>query len=481
MDIALLVFGLMILWLVLRLLRFDDPNPIYNAWLYLLGVPTILIATSMLSRVLTNDWIEKSIQFGFLLSVGLHLLLMVFAVNVVLFTSPFPSKMQKVGAAAASDPTRMPQYFQASNSMIASRPDYLKPAKTEQTEALPTLEPSQRPDESAKLTMDVVKDEIEPTLSEKAFNKPRREASPSQPSVASTAEKLGRPDTTKPLEPQQNEIDVPNVQSSQSLPSLELQAATTDMERGEPQSTSSSSLVEMPKAKIEIESRANQGSSSGVLRHDVVRDENQRNLALEKSLNRTASDLPERPSLLRRGTPEPLPLDKSITATVPVPNLGNQSAKTASDNPSERDTEIRSRSNDSRTSTRQTIDLAKLNGVSGLEPSVGRMAPNQGQGASAKSNSSAILMDSTFLADPRLARNDLSGSRRPDQQVGESLAAPTAGQSVPNVGGAAVPPSGSNADGDLSRAMSSRVICKSRIAGNPGRAKVVAEKAIKGI
>jgi hypothetical protein len=66
LDAALLLFGLMVLLMVLRLLRFDDPNPLNNAWLYLLGVPTILIATSMITRVLANDWIEKSIQFGFL-------------------------------------------------------------------------------------------------------------------------------------------------------------------------------------------------------------------------------------------------------------------------------------------------------------------------------------------------------------------------------------------------------------------------------
>jgi hypothetical protein len=456
MDAALLIFGLMVLLLVLRLLRFDDPNPFYNAWLYLLGVPTILIATSMLSRVLTNDWIEKSIQFGFLLSVGLHLLLMIFAVNVVLFTGPFPSDQRKDGGASASQPSTMPQYFQPSNSKMPSRPDYLKPVETVQSEALPTLDPSQRPDESAKLSIDVMKDELKPTLSDKPFNKPRREASPSQPSIASTAEKLGRPDITKPLDPQTNEIDIPNLQSTQPTPSLELKAAAADMGREDIQSISGTSLADMPKAKMEIESRSNQGSQAGMLRSDAIRDETQRNRELEKSLNRAASDLPERPSLLQRGTTDTSPIDKPMAANVPIPKLGNLSAKTASDNPSARNTDMRSRSNDSRASTRQSVDMANLNGVSGLEPSLGRTAPNLGQGYSAKDNSSAILSDKTFLADPRLARNDLSGGRRPDQQVGESLSAPAAGQAVPNVGGAVVPLSGSNADGGLSQAMSPR-------------------------
>lgn len=455
MDAALLLFGLMVLLLVLRLLRFDDPNPLSNAWLYLLGVPTILIATSMITRVLANDWIEKSIQLGFLVSVGLHLLFMVFAVNLVLFSSYFPAEIQKVAVVTASQKSTMPQYFQPANAMMQSRPDYLKPVKTEQNEAQPALDPTQRAEESAKLSLDVIKDEIKPTLSEKPFNKPRREASPSQPSISSTAERLERPDTTKSLDRQQNEIDIPNLQASQPTPSLEVKAAAAEMNRGDIQSPNSNSLAEMPKAKIEIDSRANRGTKAGVPRSDVTREENRRNRELEKSLNRAASDLPERPSLLQRGTPDKSTLDKPMAANVPIPKLGTLSAKTASENPSERNTDVRSRSNDSRASTRQSVELANLNGVSGLEPSLGRTAPNLGQGSSAKSNTSAILSDNTFLADPRLAMNDLSGGRRMDRQSGESLTAPTSGQPVPNVGGTTPQPAFST-DGDLSQAMSSR-------------------------
>ncbi len=455
MDAALLLFGLMVLLLVLRLLRFDDPNPLYNAWLYLLGVPTILIATSMITRVLANDWIEKSIQLGFLVSVGLHLVFMVFAVNVVLFSSYFPAEIQKVAVVTASQKSTMPQYFQPASSIMQSRPDYLKPVKTEQNEAQPALEPTQRAEESAKLSLDVIKDEIKPTLSEKPFNKPRREASPSQPSISSTAERLDRPDTTKSLDRQQNEISIPNLQSSTPRPSLELKAAAADMSRGDIPSPISNSLAEMPKAKIEIDSRANQGTKAGVPRSDATREENQRNRELEKSLNRAASDLPERPSLLQRGTPDTSALDKPMAANVPVPKLGTLSAKTASENPSERNTDVRLRSNDSRASTRQSVEIANLNGVSGLEPSLGRTSPNLGQGSSAKNNSSAILSDNTFLADPRLAMNDLSGGRRLDRQSGESLTAPASGQPVPNVGGK-IPQPASSTDGDLSQAMSSR-------------------------
>jgi len=478
LDAALLLFGLMVLLMVLRLLRFDDPNPLNNAWLYLLGVPTILIATSMITRVLANDWIEKSIQFGFLLSVGLHLLLMVFAVNMVLFSSYFPAEIQKVAVVTASQKSTMPQYFQPANAKMESRPDYLKPVKTEQNEAQPALDPRQRPEESAKLSIDVVKDEIKPTLSEKPFNKPRREAAPSQPTISSSAERLDRPDTAKAMDRQQNEIDIPNLQSTQPTPSLELKAAAADLSRSDAQTPSSNSLAEMPKAKIEIESRASQGTLAGAPRSDNAREENRRNRELEKSLNRAASELPERPSSLQRGTPDTSLLDKPMAANVPIPKLGTLSAETASDNPSERNTDMSSRSKDSRASTRPSVEMANLNGVTGLEPSLGRSSPNLGQGASAKNNSSAILSDNTFLMDPRLSMKDFSGDRRLERQLGESLSAPALGQPVPNVGSTAILQPASNADGDLSQALSPRSdLQKSDIRKQPSGGKSLGGKS----
>ena len=49
----------------------------------------------MITRALANDMVEKSIQLGFLFSVGLHLALVFFAVNVVLFSSHWPAEIQK--------------------------------------------------------------------------------------------------------------------------------------------------------------------------------------------------------------------------------------------------------------------------------------------------------------------------------------------------------------------------------------------------
>ena len=67
LDLALALLGGLVLFLVLRLLSFEDSDPLKNAWTYVLGVPTVLVAVSMLTHVLSNETVERSIQIGFLL------------------------------------------------------------------------------------------------------------------------------------------------------------------------------------------------------------------------------------------------------------------------------------------------------------------------------------------------------------------------------------------------------------------------------
>ena len=264
LDAAMLLLGLMVLLLVVRLMRFDDPRPLTNAWSYLLGVPTILIATSMITRVLANDVVEKSIQLGLLFSVGLHLLLLLLSVNLVLFSSIGPTEKQEVAVVAASNKSKSTQYFQPTILDRESRPDYLKPVQTEQIVVQSTLELPRRPDESAKLNIDVVKDEIKPNLQEKPFIKPRKEASPSQPAISSTSKLLGRPDLQNAFDGHRTKIDVPVTNSSPTTQSQDLQAAETDLTRATTPTRNSIAIADMSKAKLEIERRAVPRQSVGV-------------------------------------------------------------------------------------------------------------------------------------------------------------------------------------------------------------------------
>jgi hypothetical protein len=454
LDAALLFLGMMVLLLVLKLLSFDDPNPLNNAWLYVLGVPTCLIATSMITRVLANDVIEKSIQLGFLLSVGLHLCFMFFAVNMVLFGSYWPTEMQKLAIVPAAQKVTTAQFFQPASANEA-RPDYLKPAKTEQHVAQEILDLTQKAIESAKLNVDVSKDEIKPTLADKQFIKPRKEASPSQPTISSTAEKLDRPDPNKSLDRQERSIDVPTLKSAQPTPSQVLSAAAMDVDRVAPPSLKNNALSAMPPAKLDIESRVNQGSEKGIRKSSKVRDEKSTNRELETALNRTASDLPDRPSPLQRSIRD-TEQDKPLTADVPVPRLGAPLVQNDSDSPSERSTEMSSRSNSSKSSSTQSMDLAKLQSGVKLEPNLGRSLSFANQGANTKTDRSLALSDGSFLSDPRFALKDAGGVKRPERIPEGAVTAPAASQPVPTEGGRPTIVPDSTAIGELSEAMASR-------------------------
>jgi len=85
-DLAIGLLGFLVMMMVLRVFRFDDPRVLYNAWTYCLAIPTVIVGSTMLAHVLIPQSAERSIQTGFLLSVLMHLGLTVAAINTVLFS-----------------------------------------------------------------------------------------------------------------------------------------------------------------------------------------------------------------------------------------------------------------------------------------------------------------------------------------------------------------------------------------------------------
>lgn len=293
MDLALLLLGMAVLLLVLRLLKFDDPNPLYNAWVYLLGIPTSLIAISMLTRVLASDTVEKSIQLGFLISVTVHLLLIFFAASLVLFKSSLMADAQQVVREMVSNKTSAPQYFQPSSSKAETRPDYLKPVPTTQNDAQPTLDPQQRADESAKLSLEVAQDQFEPQLNEQPFNKPRREAAASQPTITSAAKPLERPETNKNFDASETEIAVPTLRTSPSNPTQSLQASETKLRVKSSLAQKQNSLAEMLDAKVDTKSPTRLGPTqekmSAKLSSDPTRTDRELEIAMNRSIRESSN------------------------------------------------------------------------------------------------------------------------------------------------------------------------------------------------
>ncbi|MEQ1825156.1 MAG: prenyltransferase/squalene oxidase repeat-containing protein [Pirellula sp.] len=412
LDSSLLLLGMLVMLMVFKLFRFDDPNPIHNAWTYIIGVPTVLIVISMLTRVLTNDYVEKSIQLGFLISVGMHLFLMVAALNVVLFSQHWPSDVKKVALEAASKTVKAPQFFEPQKSASESRPDYLKPAATQQNTANSDLEPDQQKPQPTKLDIEVAKDEIEPTLAEKAFDKRRAEAAPSQPTISSTAERLDRPDLSKLLEQPKNAIDIPDLEPSHPATPRDLQASDIEAQRAYINRREGDVLNPLLQSELKLDNMTNLGSARGLKDRTELTNERKLDRELDKSMTRSNA-VSERPSPIKQQRQDQP--DKLSQSSVPLPKLGTPAPGALMDRPMDRETPIPSRSGDARTAANSSLSVSELTDKSRIEPSFGRGKPMPNTAKSPPSVPASAPNENAFLADPRFAMNNALSQHRPNR------------------------------------------------------------------
>lgn len=128
LDLGIGLLGVLVMIAVFRVLRFDDPRILYNAWTYCLAIPTVIIGSTMLAHVLIPQSAERSIQTGFLLSVLVHLGLTVAAINTVLFSGLWQegSETMEVKLQAMSQGTSFQPPVETSEP---SRPDYMRPVQ----------------------------------------------------------------------------------------------------------------------------------------------------------------------------------------------------------------------------------------------------------------------------------------------------------------------------------------------------------------
>ena len=433
LDAALMLLGVLVLLLVVRLLSFDDPNPFYNAWTYLLAIPTVLIATSMLTRVLANDLVEKSVQLGFLISVLVHLFLTLFALNVVLFQEPWTSKANQV-AAEATSPVKMPKYFEQMNPQSDARPDYLQPVKTDSTKAEKAIDPDKRPDEPAKLDAMATKDSLEPSLTEKPFEQPRREATPSQPAITSTAKQLDRPDPTKTADNLTSIIEVPETEvkkepEPQALRPADLQPDGIELDPSR-QDAKQGPIADSAFMNSPLPAQPEKPNVAPKLGDRSLTQPKSNEKEMDKALDRISEALPIRhdaKKLLERSQSS---VSEPARSSVPVPQLPSRSeiADQRSDLSAERDTGMQERSRDwtkagsSRTGTIPTMSTPQL------EPSVSR-ASELGTQQRSKNNSSGVPNENSFLTDPRFAQQgQLQGARARESNL--AISPPAASQPI---------------------------------------------------
>jgi len=130
LDLGILFLGILVMLAILRVLRFDDPRILYNAWTYCLAVPTAMISSAMLAHAMLPNSAERSIQAGFLLSVLVHLGLTFAAINTVLFSGLWKdgSEQIEMRLATMSEGTSFESSSASSNPSV---PDFLRPVQSQ--------------------------------------------------------------------------------------------------------------------------------------------------------------------------------------------------------------------------------------------------------------------------------------------------------------------------------------------------------------
>lgn len=263
LDLALLLFGLLVLFLVTRILRFDDPSLLNNAWTYFLLVPTVLIGSAMLARVLVSEQAERSIQAGFLLSVLVHLGLTYAAIHTVLFAGSGSQGEQRAVAQAnkkqLQDTSRAASFvppverMQADGKISNTKPDYLRPVEIDQTpeDTIDFQPQTQAPRALERLDRDGFDLPLDPALRTEVDLEDTQRAKDalSEPELAVTEmERMGRSESQERLEQRS-----PGGQQKIEYESAPVDALTQDgvmvgrapsLERLTPASSSSSTLSE---------------------------------------------------------------------------------------------------------------------------------------------------------------------------------------------------------------------------------------------
>lgn len=133
LDLSIAALAGLVLYLVVTQLKFDDPRPLFNAWTYAVAVPVIALVLAIICHGLVSRQVQKSIQLGFLFSVFVHLLLLLLAINVIIFSNYFPDAF--TGTKRERNPVRqtVPEYLFQTPNESASAPDWTKPVEVETT------------------------------------------------------------------------------------------------------------------------------------------------------------------------------------------------------------------------------------------------------------------------------------------------------------------------------------------------------------
>ena len=251
LNVVLFLLGLSVLGVAFAFLDIDDRRPLYNPWSYAIATPLVFLLLSLLLSTVVSRVVEKSMQMAFLLSVLIHLVLMVAAVNVVIFSRMWPDVLDSLAAqreVLKRDRLQAKQYHRLSNTtQSGSRPDYLKPVETEhqptEVEAVNTPRLALARSERANLVSPSPKIE----LSHTPHLLQRDQPTTSTPSSSEQAAKLSRSDSTAPrVDPSLPLVPPTELAELDVTSPAPLSPSAAELSRSSQERTSESSRVPAP-------------------------------------------------------------------------------------------------------------------------------------------------------------------------------------------------------------------------------------------
>ena len=129
LNAVLVALGGVIVWIAFKFLKIDDLRLQYNPWSYAVATPLVLIGLSLLLRNFTSRGVERSLQIAFLLSLLFHLLMSLYAGNVVIFARMWPDIFEELAQERKileRQTQPAPRYHNIASSRSEKRPDYLR-------------------------------------------------------------------------------------------------------------------------------------------------------------------------------------------------------------------------------------------------------------------------------------------------------------------------------------------------------------------
>lgn len=193
LDLSLAVLGGLVIYTIATRLPEGDERWYYNPWLYAAIVPLGVVASSLVLRNIASKFVRKSLQFGFLLSVMVHLLLTIAAFNLMIFAPMWSNSTTGTKPVRAPIRKTVPDYLFTRNDMPQKQPDWSRPIDAATTSRTVTTTDSDLPPievSAERLELPTEQPQTEP--SNRVYLNARTLPATAAPTPSSSAGKLSR-------------------------------------------------------------------------------------------------------------------------------------------------------------------------------------------------------------------------------------------------------------------------------------------------